>query len=59
LPVLESAVMGQGMGGFKQFLKVRPIGVLDWKTTDISPFYNINNSESLARAEGLFEQKIA
>ena len=59
LPVLESAVMGQGMGGFKQLLKIRPIGVLDWESTDISPFYNINNPESLAEAEGIFEQKIA
>ena len=58
LAVLESAVMERGIGGFKQFLKVRPIGILDWESADISPFYNINNPESLAEAEAIFEQKM-
>jgi molybdopterin-guanine dinucleotide biosynthesis protein A len=55
LPVLKSAVLEQGMGGFKQFLRVHDLAVLNWKGSDISPFFNINDPVSLAEAERLIE----
>jgi molybdopterin-guanine dinucleotide biosynthesis protein A len=56
LPALASAVMEQGMGGFKQFLGWRPLAILDWKASDISPFFNINAPGALAEAHRLIEQ---
>jgi len=58
LPVLESAVVEQGMRGFKQFLKSHPLAVLDWESTDISPFYNINDPDSLTEANRLLQQNM-
>lgn len=58
LPVLESAVVEQGMSGFKQFLKSHPLAVLDWDTTDISPFCNINDPDSLAEVNRLLKQEM-
>ena len=58
LPVLESAVVEQGMSGFKQFLNSYPLAVLDWDTTDISPFCNINDPDSLAEVNRLLQQKM-
>jgi molybdopterin-guanine dinucleotide biosynthesis protein A len=57
LPALESAVMEQDMRGFKQFLKGRGLGVLDWEESDIPPFFNINDREALDRAERWIEQR--
>lgn len=57
LPMLKSAVLEQGMGGFKQFLRVHTLAVLDWKESDISPFFNINDPGALAYANRLFERK--
>ena len=57
LPALESAVLVQGMGGFKQFLKVHAHAVLDWESSDISPFFNINEPGALAEAN-LFLSRI-
>jgi len=58
LPLLESAVLEKGMGGFKQFLKIKPLAILDWKTSDISPFFNINDAGALAEAQSWIDQKL-
>jgi len=57
LPELKSAVLEQGMGGFKQFLRVHNLAVLDWDESDISPFFNINDPGALAEAKRLMERK--
>jgi len=57
LPVLRSAVLEQGMGGFKQFLRVHDLAVLDWDESDISPFFNINDPGALAEAKRMIKQK--
>ena len=59
LPSLDDAVSQQGMAGFKQFLKVESLGVLEWETADISPFYNINDAHSLSAARTILEEKDA
>ena len=56
LPALETAVLAQGMGGFKQFLKVHPLAVLDWESSDISPFCNINDPGALVEANLILSQ---
>ena len=53
LASLEKAVLEDGMGGFKQYLTVRPQALLDWEKTDISPFFNINDAATLVEAERL------
>jgi len=53
---LESAVLEQKIGGFKQFLECNPLGILDWETAGISPFFNINDPENLARARQMMAQ---
>ncbi len=58
LPELKTAVLEQGMGGFKQFLQQRPLAILDWEPTDISPFFNINDSIALAEAESYIKQEL-
>lgn len=52
-PALGSAVLEEGMAGFKQFLRINPLPVLDWESSDISPFFNINDSADLAEAQQL------
>ncbi len=54
LPRLEKAVLEEGMAGFKQFLRVSPLAVLDWEQADFSPFFNINEPDTLAEAARLF-----
>lgn len=56
LPELKTAVLESGMGGFKQFLEHRPLAILDWEVSDVSPFFNINDSRALAEAQLLIEQ---
>lgn len=53
LPRVERAVMMEEMAGFKQFLQLHPLAELDWPSFDISPFFNINDRESLDRAARL------
>jgi molybdopterin-guanine dinucleotide biosynthesis protein A len=57
LPALKSAVLELGMGGFKQFLRVHDLAILDWDESDISPFFNINDPGALAEAQRLMERK--
>ena len=51
LPDLRSAVIDEGLGGFKQFLGRVCISILDWEHGAVSPFFNINTQEDLARAK--------
>jgi len=57
LPGLEGAVMGKGMAGFKQYLQQTPHATLEWKKTDISPFYNVNYPTDLKKAERMIRAK--
>lgn len=59
LPELANAVNEQGMGGFKQFLNIRPMAELDWDVTDISPFFNINDPAALVEAQRIMKQVAA
>jgi molybdopterin-guanine dinucleotide biosynthesis protein A len=53
LPRLEEAVLEEGMAGFKQFLRDTPVAVLDWESSDLSPFFNINDPDALVEAAHL------
>jgi molybdopterin-guanine dinucleotide biosynthesis protein A len=55
LPRLENAVLEEGMAGFKQFLRGVPVAILDWKSSDPSPFFNINDRDALAEANSLLD----
>lgn len=59
LPRLEAAVLETGMAGFKQFLRDTPVAVLDWETSDLSPFFNINDPDTLAEATRLLDRDSA
>jgi molybdenum cofactor guanylyltransferase len=57
LPAIEQAVIGQGMGGFMQFLDGVRFSTVSWKTggagnkpSDL-PFFNINTPDDLRQAE--------
>ncbi|NNK31834.1 MAG: molybdenum cofactor guanylyltransferase [Xanthomonadales bacterium] len=54
LPELERAVIEDNLGGFRQFLRRRPLAVLDWPSEAAAPpFFNINDRQALATAEGM------
>ena len=55
LPQLETAVLELGMSGFKQFLVHRPLALVEWEASDISPFFNINDRKALDQAESLIQ----
>jgi len=55
LPELRTAVLEQGLAGFKQFLGRVYLSVLDWAPADVSPFFNVNTPEDLARAHKILE----
>jgi len=55
LPRLEQAVMNEKMAGFKQFLRVVELAILDWPESEPSPFFNINDQAALSRASSLVE----
>jgi len=57
LPRLERAVMSEKMAGFKQFLRVSELAVLDWPGSDPSPFFNINDQDALRYAGHLFDSE--
>ncbi len=59
LPPLEEAVLEQGMGGFKQFLQDTPVTILDWESSDLSPFFNINDPDALVEAARLLDRAAA
>ena len=59
LPPLEVAVLKEGMGGFKQFLRDTPVATLDWESSDLSPFFNINDPDALVEAAGLLDRAAA
>ena len=51
--ILEEAVLEQGKGGFKQVLPDIKYTVMDWPQQSVSPFFNVNKPEDLARAQRL------
>lgn len=55
LPHLERAVLIDRMTGFKQFLSLIELAVLDWPGSEPSPFLNINDQDALRKAGRLFE----
>ncbi len=55
LPRLEDAVLEKGMAGFKQFLQDTPVAILEWESSDPSPFFNINDPDSLIEAARLLD----
>ncbi len=59
LPRLEEAILEEGMAGFKQFLRDTPVAILDWKSSDPSPFFNINDTGALLEAARLLERTSA
>lgn len=59
LPRLEEAVLEEGMAGFKQFLRDTPVAILDWKSSDPSPFFNINDPGALLKAARLLDRASA
>lgn len=52
---LERAVLSDKMTGFKQFLRVIELAVLDWPGSEPSPFLNINDQDDLRKAGRLLE----
>jgi molybdopterin-guanine dinucleotide biosynthesis protein A len=56
LPRLEEAVLEEGMAGFKQFLRDTPVAALDWESSDLSPFFNINDPDALVEATHLLDR---
>ena len=59
LPRLREAVLEEGMAGFKQFLRDTPVANLDWKYSVPSPFFNINDPDTLAEAARLLDRASA
>ena len=59
LPRLEEAVLEEGMAGFKQFLRDTPVAILDWESSDPSPFFNINDPDALEEAAILLDHTSA
>jgi molybdopterin-guanine dinucleotide biosynthesis protein A len=54
---IESAVMEAGMAGFMQFLTRRRHAVLDWHSTKVNPFFNINDPATLEQAAKIVATK--
>jgi len=55
VPDVQAAVLDQGLAGFKQLLGRAYLSVLDWATEEVSPFFNVNTPEDLARANLVLE----
>jgi molybdenum cofactor guanylyltransferase len=53
LPRLEQAVERENMSGFKQFLRVSDLAVLDWPESNPPPFFNVNDPDALRLAGDL------
>ena len=58
LPQLRTAVMTEGLGGFKQFLERVTICLLDWDSVEVSPFFNVNTPEDLERVRAIQQDAI-
>jgi len=59
LPRMERAVTREHMAGLKQFLRLENLAVLDWPAAKVSPFFNINDPETLSEAERLLRSEPA
>jgi molybdopterin-guanine dinucleotide biosynthesis protein A len=53
LPDLRSAVLDDGLSGFKQLLGRVCLSILDWAPAACSPFFNVNTPADLERARAL------
>ena len=51
LPVIHEAVINKGMGGIKHVLTSLPHEIVEWPTTEPSPFFNVNTPDELKTAE--------
>jgi molybdopterin-guanine dinucleotide biosynthesis protein A len=60
LPELRTAVLEQEQRGLKEFLRARPVAVVEWASSGPElhpdPFFNINTPEDLATAAALLDQ---
>lgn len=59
LPRLQEAVLEGDMAGFKQFLRDTPVATLDWESSDLSPFFNVNDPDALVEAARLLDRASA
>lgn len=65
LPAIQQAVIGQGMGGFMQFLDGVRFSSVTWNTGDTGhkpsdlPFFNINTPDDLCHAESVINSTSA
>jgi len=50
LPIIREAVVERGQGGLKHMLKSLPHIIVEWTSTEPSPFFNINTPEDLQAA---------
>jgi len=50
LPFIREAVVKRGRGGLKHMLSLLPHTVVEWASTEPSPFFNINTPEELETA---------
>jgi len=53
LPDVRTAVMEDGLGGFRQFLGCACLSIEDWKTEEVSPFFNVNTPGDLEEAAAI------
>ena len=56
LAAIEKAVLNRGQGGLKHMLYALPHVVVEWPTTEPSPFYNINTPKELSTANAWLSQ---
>ena len=50
LAVVRETVVSKGFGGLKHLLKSLPHEIVEWETTEPSPFFNVNTPEELKSA---------
>lgn len=50
LAMVRQAVIGEGRGGLKHLLRSLPHVVVEWESTEPSPFFNVNTPEELNSA---------
>jgi len=59
IETFQWALRVQGVWGFKQILWDTPVATLDWESSDLSPFFNINDPDALLEASGLPDRAAA
>jgi molybdopterin-guanine dinucleotide biosynthesis protein A len=58
LPPVRNAVMNEGKGGLMYMLDQLPWCGVDWVTTRIPPFFNVNTRADLQMAESLLDRSL-